>query len=107
MLDALGPLARALRQHRDVALTLDGRLRAALAAAVQAVQRGAAATADMAPVAGRSCWVAPEVARGVQDPGAAAAAVWVVAVARALESMLGPQEDSPGALLAGALLAGV
>ena len=63
-----------------------------LGAAMAAVARGAAGTADMVPVAGRSCWVAPGLAKGVQDPGAAAAAVWVGAMARALQGMLGLQE---------------
>jgi dihydroxyacetone kinase len=79
MLDALGPAARALEA---CAGPLDA---AALAAVAAAARAGAEATAEMAPAVGRASWVAPELARGVQDAGAAAAALWVGAVAHALK----------------------
>jgi dihydroxyacetone kinase len=85
MLDALHPAACALAGG-GAAGGLCAEVLEGVAAAASA---GAGATAAMAPVAGRSCWVAPEVARGVQDPGAAAAAAWVGAVAGALKELLG------------------
>ena len=85
MLDALHPAARALLGGGEGSALSPGLLQGVAAAA----EGGAAATAAMAPVAGRSCWVAPEVARGVQDPGAAAAAVWVGAVVATLQGLLG------------------
>ena len=77
MLDALGPAARALGSSSSSSSCLD--------AVAQAAREGARATAGMAPVAGRSSWVSVEVAMGVQDPGAAAAAIWVGAVVEALK----------------------
>lgn len=89
MLDALGPAARAL--EGVVVVMGEGGPAAAgvsLDAVAQAAKTGAEATASMAPVAGRSSWVSVEVALGVQDPGAAAAAIWVGAVVEALKGFL-------------------
>jgi dihydroxyacetone kinase len=86
MLDALGPAARALEAAAggEGGGALCAR---ALDAVAAAASGGAAATAGMAPVVGRASWVAREVAAGVQDPGAAAAALWVAAVAGAIKGL--------------------
>lgn len=63
MLDALIPAAEALREGKG------------LSAAKSAAEAGAMATKDMAPKAGRSENVPEAVWRGVQDPGAKAAAI--------------------------------
>lgn len=105
MLDALHPAVKSLSLHargggESLFTAIHDSVRAtpavldALAAAVQA---GAAATAGMAPRAGRSCWVTPEVAQGVQDPGAAAAAVWVSAIAAKLKSLVAGAEENEAA----------
>jgi dihydroxyacetone kinase len=80
MLDALMPAAQALAAGSagaQSAVTIAN----SVAAAAEA---GAAASADMVPRAGRASYVDPAVARGHEDPGAVAAAVWLRAVASAL-----------------------
>jgi len=80
MLDALLPAAHAL-----AAGSAGAQSAAAVADSVAAAaEAGAAASADMVPRAGRASYVDPAVARGHEDPGAVAAAVWLRAVANAL-----------------------
>ena len=81
MLDALHPALRAAH-----AALLQGRgLLAAFREAGTAAELGAQATACMLPCAGRSSWISPEITRGISDPGAVAASIWISALARAFE----------------------
>ncbi len=70
MLDALAPAAEALSGH-------------GLAAAAEAAERGAEATAAMTPRLGRASYLGAR-AVGLPDAGAAAVAIWLRALARAV-----------------------
>jgi dihydroxyacetone kinase len=78
MLDALDPFVKALQQNKDAKTTRD-----AVAAAVEAAERGAAATAQMKPRLGRSSYLGDRVL-GHPDPGAQAVALWLRAACGAL-----------------------
>jgi dihydroxyacetone kinase len=81
MLDALLPAAEALQAAAGAGA---GAAEAA-AAAAEAARRGARETAGMtAAAAGRSAYVPADSLRGVEDPGAAAVAAWLGAVAEAV-----------------------
>lgn len=85
MIDALTPAAQALRAAADAAVEESTAATVAAAAAAAAAARaGASSTADMPPVAGRAAYVDAAAAKGFEDPGAAAAAAWLTAVADAL-----------------------
>jgi dihydroxyacetone kinase len=79
MLDALLPASDAF----TAALEHGHPWPEALAAAAEAAERGAAATAAMSPRRGRSSYLGDRVL-GQPDPGAEAVAVWLQALARAL-----------------------
>ncbi len=68
MLDALEPFGLSLK-HGD-----------SLAEAIQAAERGVAATAQMLPRLGRSSYLGDRVL-GHPDPGAKAIAIWLSAIA--------------------------
>ncbi len=76
MLDALAPAAAAFGK----AVAAGGDLRAAIAAAADAAEGGTAATAEMLPRLGRASYLGAR-ALGAPDAGAAAAAVWLRALA--------------------------
>ncbi|MFE0100624.1 dihydroxyacetone kinase family protein [Streptomyces sp. NPDC059009] len=84
MLDALVPAAEALRE----ALTDGEDARAALARAVEAADKGATATAQLAPRRGRSSYLG-ERALGHPDPGAVAVVRWLSAL---LDGVPSPSE---------------
>lgn len=75
MVDAFAPAAETLTARSDEGVT-------ALAAAADAAREGARSTSDLVARRGRASYVG-EVARGVLDPGAAAAALMVEALAAA------------------------
>jgi dihydroxyacetone kinase len=79
MLDALVPASEAF----SVGLKSGRPWPIALAAAVEAAERGAEATADLPPRRGRSSYLGDR-ALGHPDPGAVAVAVWLGAAAKAL-----------------------
>jgi dihydroxyacetone kinase len=81
MLDALVPASTALSDGLKSGRTWP----VALAAAVEAAERGAEATADLPPRRGRSSYLRDR-ALGHPDPGAMAVAVWLGAVAKALSA---------------------
>lgn len=76
MLDAMAPAIEALKQT----LAEGAALPAALAAAADAAERGAAATKGMTPKFGRASWLGQRVAEH-QDPGATAVAVMLRSLA--------------------------
>jgi len=80
MLDALLPAAEAMAAALDAGRTG----RDALLAAAAAAERGAAATAAMRPRLGRASYLGDR-AIGTQDAGAAAVAIWMAALARAVD----------------------
>lgn len=77
MLDALDPFVKALKKA-GTSLSGEG-----LRAAAEEAQRGAEATAQMAPRLGRSSYLGARVL-GHPDPGARAVAIWLKAVSDAL-----------------------
>jgi dihydroxyacetone kinase len=79
MLDALMPACDALESAAAAGATPAG----AAAAAADSAERGAAETVGLLPRRGRSSYLGQR-ALGHPDPGAAAVAVWLRAVARAL-----------------------
>ncbi|MFC7756097.1 DAK2 domain-containing protein [Tsukamurella soli] len=85
MVDALAPAADALARRAaagaDPADALD--------AAAEAARAGAEATRDTVARRGRASYVG-EVARGVVDPGAAAAALMLACAAHAAGGSIGP-----------------
>ena len=79
MLDALVPAAAALQEA-------SGSAPAELAhAAAEAAQKGADTTKTMLAAAGRSAYVPQEELKNIPDPGAQGVAVWLAAVAKALQ----------------------
>ncbi len=78
MLDALDPFVKSLRN--DAGKTLSSET---LTAAVAAAERGAAATAQMKPLLGRSSYLGHRVL-GHPDPGAQAITIWLRAAVQAL-----------------------
>jgi triose/dihydroxyacetone kinase / FAD-AMP lyase (cyclizing) len=78
MLDALIPAAATFRLALGEGRTWQGAIRAATAAA----ERGAQATAQLVARRGRSVYLGDRVL-GAPDPGAAAVAVWLRALAAA------------------------
>jgi dihydroxyacetone kinase len=77
MLDALKPFVRALKEAGGKSS------REAVLAAVEAAERGVAATAQMKPRLGRSSYLGDRVL-GHPDPGAKAISVWLRAASEAL-----------------------
>lgn len=83
-MDALIPAAQAMQ----AALAEEGMgadVAAVARVGAEAAAAGAAATASMEARAGRSSYVPADRIQGCEDPGAAAVAVWMDAVAGALE----------------------
>jgi dihydroxyacetone kinase len=78
MLDALDPFVKALKKGAG-----EKSPREAVWAAVEAAERGAAATAQMKPRLGRSSYLGDRVL-GHPDPGAKAISVWLRAASQAL-----------------------
>ncbi len=81
MLDALLPAQGAMQQ----ALAAGAGAAEVAAVAAAAAAQGAEGTKGMAALAGRSSYVPEEVLRSAADPGARAVAVWLGAVAAALQ----------------------
>ena len=78
MLDALDPFMQALKK------SIGGKTsREAVAAAVEAAERGVEATSQMKPRVGRSSYLGDRVL-GYPDPGAKAITIWLRAVSEAL-----------------------
>ncbi len=78
MLDTLYPFVKALKESKD-----GKTLREAVAAAMEAAERGVEATAQMKPRVGRSSYLGDRVL-GYPDPGAKAITVWLAAASQAL-----------------------
>jgi dihydroxyacetone kinase len=78
MLDALDPFVKVLKNEAG-----ERPSREAVLAAVEAAERGAAATAQMKPRLGRSSYLGDRVL-GHPDPGAKAISVWLRAASEAL-----------------------
>lgn len=83
MLDALAPAAAELSSQAQAGAGIS----AAMAAAAQAARRGAEATKDMTPRAGRARWLA-ERSRGTQDAGARLVALVLATAAGALGAVV-------------------
>lgn len=83
MLDALAPAAAELTSQAQAGAGVG----AAMAAAAQAARRGAEATQDMTPRAGRARWLA-ERSKGTQDAGARLVALVLAAAAGALGAVV-------------------
>ncbi len=81
MLDALIPAAEALATASAAQSSVSDWSSVAAAA-----ERGAAATSEMVPRAGRASYVSAAACRGHRDAGAAGAALWIRAIADAVHS---------------------